>query len=158
MRTIRTNLRLAASLAALAPALWLATGDDAKSEKPPRPITAPTPGPAASIPSRLGADDSQGEGAVWWARVGPYSSATLWVSPVLLDSIGLPVRWWVATCTLPGTTEPLSCLQGAVPADSADPIRFHGATFTLDVTPANGSSWHDVRKKDQLAVQAVGLD
>ncbi len=151
--TARSTIpRLAATLATLLPFLLILEQEEASPA--PRAAAAPT----TALPSRLGMDDTQGEGAVWWARTRPMSSATLWLSPMLLASNGLPVRWWVATCSIPGSPEPLSCLQGSVPADSRDPIRFHGGIFQIDFAPGENRTWQDVRRKQELDARVVGLE
>lgn len=116
---------------------------------------APTAGPTA--PPLRPVAEGPIEEAIWYSHAGQQSAAALWLSPPLRDASGLFIRWWTLSCTLPGSGEPLSCLQGAVKLDGTEPILLKGGLFSFGAVPRGERLWRDVRSKEDLDVGLEGF-
>jgi hypothetical protein len=107
----------------------------------------------APPPPRLtGEDDS-----FWWIEGGDQSAATLWLGPSLVDELGLRARHWTLVAFLPGSEEPLSCLQGTLRLDGVARIYLAGEAFRVEARPNDGLTWGDVDSREQLVVEADGF-
>ncbi len=113
--------------------------------------------PAAPISAPISEARVPGAPAFWWTHMGDQSCAALWLGPPGLNDVGLPVRRWTVVISLPGSEEPLSCLQGTSPLAGNARIYLQGAFFLLDVRPVAGLTWGDVAGEEQLEIDRDGF-
>jgi hypothetical protein len=92
----------------------------------------------------------------WWTHMGEQSAAVACFGPSFQTADGL-FRQWSLVIHLPGSTEPLSCLQGLVAFDEEAPIAARGESFSLELRPSEHRLWGDVRSDEELAVTVDGL-
>lgn len=114
--------------------------------------------PAVPAPEVHAAYELAGEpNAFWWTHIGSQSSAAVWIGPDVQRDGNLPARIWTLSCTLPGSSEPLSCLQGTVRTDRDETIQLGGGSFLVTLRPRDGLVWGAVRSPDDLAVVTDGF-
>jgi hypothetical protein len=98
----------------------------------------------------------QNHDGFWWTHLGSQSVAVANFGPTIELADGL-YRQWSLIIHLPGTPEPVTCLQGLVPLVGDNPIAARGEYFAIELRPREHHLWGDVREDDQLAVTAEGL-
>lgn len=118
-------------------------------------LWAPACNEAAGASARARPIEPEHDG-FWWTNLGQQSSAVACFGPSFELADGL-YRQWSLVIHLPGTPEPLTCLQGLVAFDDDSPIAARGEYFALELRPREHHLWGDVRSKDELAVAVEGL-
>jgi len=99
--------------------------------------------------------ESQHDG-FWWNHLGEQSLAIANFGPSFELPDGL-YRQWSLVIHLPGTPEPLTCLQGLVSFQADHPIGARGEFFQLELRPRENHRWGDVRSADQILATVEGL-
>ncbi len=98
------------------------------------------------------------EQSVWWTAMGPTSSAVANLGPLLRSENGKWFRRWTLVVHLPGTDEPLTCVQGIVGDDQSEPVWVEGGSFRVELRPRKGLGWCDVMYKEELESEVKGLE
>ena len=118
-------------------------------------VSAPSCGETAAASPRATLIEPEHDG-FWWTYLGEQSSAVANFGPSFETPLGL-FRQWCLVIHLPGTPEPLSCIQGLVDYEQDDPIAVRGENFALELRPRELHRWGDVRSTEQLAPSVEGL-
>lgn len=92
----------------------------------------------------------------WWTSMGEQSAAAASFGLVLETPEGR-FRPWSLVVFLPGSAEPLSCVQGLVELASATPIVARGASFGVELEPRAGWTWGQVTEDAQLVTRTDGI-
>lgn len=92
----------------------------------------------------------------WWIQAGDQSSAVANFGPLIDSDTGL-VRRWSLTLHLPGSSEPLTCLQGIAPEGDANPISARGENFFIELRPADNMTWGQLVDSKEIRAEVAGL-
>lgn len=109
--------------------------------------------PGAGAASARAASASEG---FWWTLLGEQSAAVASFGPTL-EAEGTSLRPWSLIVFLPGSSEPLSCVQGRVELEGALPIVVHGGSFRVELQPVPGRTWGEVADDSQITARAEGI-
>ena len=111
--------------------------------------------PTLAAPNTVTAVDVEND-AFWATWLGEQSTAVASFGPTFETPEGL-FRQWSLVIHLPGTPEPLSCLQGLAPLETNAPIHADGDHFEVSLQPLGSALWGDVRSDQDLKFEVEGL-
>jgi hypothetical protein len=93
---------------------------------------------------------------VWWTYAGPAGAAVANLGPIL-SSKDSAVRRYSLIVHFPGTSEPLTCIQGLVPVSDRNPIGIQGGAFLVELLPKDGLAWGDVMSPQLIDASVSGI-
>ncbi len=118
-------------------------------------LTAGTQAARADVPVLETIDINQ---SIWWYHLGTEATAVANFGPLLEVVDRGVVRRWTLMVHLPGTAEPLSCVQGLLDVADSSPINAKGNLFEIELNPLPGMGWGDVLGPEDIDALVIGLD